>query len=52
MMRAAEKITGRSIPVDCQITRYPDRGYDEDGKEDFEMIMQMLEEIEQRREVA
>ena len=52
MVRATEKITGRSIPVDCQITRYPDRGYDEDGKEDFEMLMQMLEEIEQRREVA
>jgi DNA polymerase I len=52
MMRSTEEITGRSIPVDCQITRYPQRCYDDDGKDDFEMIMQMLEEIEQRREVA
>ena len=52
MVRATEKIAGRSIPVDCQIRRYPQHGYDEDGEEDFNTIMQMLEEIEQRREVA
>jgi DNA polymerase I len=52
MMKATEDIVGVSIPVDCYPLRHGDPYYDEDGEADFKMLMGMLEEIEQSREVA
>jgi len=52
MVKATEDVVGTSIPVDCYVLRHGDPYYDEDGEADFKMLMGMLEEIEQSREVA
>jgi DNA polymerase I len=52
MMRAAEDLAGRPIPVDRYIVRHPDHYHDEDGEVDFNLLIGMLEDIEQSRKVA
>jgi hypothetical protein len=49
MIDAAIAVIGAPISVDCKITRYPDRVHDDDGEEDFNMLMAMLAEIEGER---
>jgi hypothetical protein len=46
MVQATIDIIGAPISVDCKITRYPDRVHDDDGEEDFNMLMGMHAEIE------
>jgi hypothetical protein len=46
MVDAAIAVIGAPIPVDCKITRYPDRVHDDDGEADFQTLMGMLEAIE------
>jgi hypothetical protein len=46
MIQATVDVIGAPIPVDCKITRYPDRVHDDDGVDDFKLLMAMLAEIE------
>jgi DNA polymerase I len=52
MEGAAETIVGAPIPVDCKITRHGEAYRDEDGEADFQLLMGMLEDIEQQRDIA
>jgi hypothetical protein len=52
MMQAAAEVIGKPIPVDCKVIREGERFYDEDGEEDFNLLMGMLEAIERGREAA
>jgi hypothetical protein len=45
-------VIGKPIPVDCKVIREGERFYDEDGEEDFNLLMAMLEAIERGREAA
>jgi DNA polymerase I len=52
MTQATEDIVGVSIPVESHIMRHGDDWYDKDERDDFDLLMGMLEEIEQSRKVA
>jgi DNA polymerase I len=52
MMNATEDVIGVSIPVDYDFVRHGEPYYNEDGEEDFKVLMLTLEDIEQIQKVA
>jgi hypothetical protein len=49
MVQAVTIVVGQPIPIDCKITGQGKMFYDEDGEEDFKMLMRMLRSIERGR---
>jgi hypothetical protein len=52
MEGAAETVIGARIQVYYKITRHGETYYDEDGEDDFKLLIEMLEAIERQQNIA